>query len=79
MTPQEIFEYKQKWMQAENNPVRIHSDLRLSAKDFCRSNFEKQRWSQKEYTAVYEDTFFFESSNDADIFRIRFKNWLTFV
>jgi len=79
MTPQEIFEYKQKWMQAVNNTVRIHSDLRLSAKDYCRSNIHKSQWSQKEYTAVYEDTFFFENADDAEKFRIHFKKWLTFV
>ena len=77
MTPIQIFEYKQRWMQSNNHPVCIHSDLRREAKEYCRTQLFKHQWVHKEYTNVYEDTFFFERSQDEIDFRNKFKKWLT--
>ena len=78
MTPTEIVEYKQKWMSSGvNNPVSIHSDLRSQAKDYCKDQLMKQQWVHKQFTNVYEDTFYFEYKQDADSFCNHFKKWLT--
>lgn len=76
MTPIEISEYKMRWMQNENNPVRIHSDLRSRAKDYCKSHMNTASWKLTEYTNVYEDTFFFEYSENAHDFRTHFNKWV---
>jgi hypothetical protein len=75
MTPQEIFEYKQRWMQAGNHPVRIHSDLRSRAKDWCKVQMHSCQWLHRQHTNVYEDTFFFQHPQDANSFRKYFKEW----
>jgi hypothetical protein len=80
MTPQEIFEHRQRWMRTGNNhPVRIHSDVRKEAKEFCKVQMHPSQWTCKEYTAVYEDTFYFEYFQDELAFRNHFKEWLTSV
>ena len=80
MTPQEIFEHKQRWMRTGiNHPVRIHSDMRSDARDFCKVQMHSSQWLCREYTGIYEDTFFFEHAQDANSFRNHFKKWLTFV
>ena len=76
MTPVEISEYKQKWMSTNNYPVAIHSDLRSRAKDWCKVQLMQQQWVHKKYTNVYEDTFFFEYSQDAKQFANEFKDWV---
>ena len=58
MTPQEITDYKRKWM--PGIMVAVHSDLRTSAKDWMKK-YAKQRYHFKEFTAPYEDTWCFES------------------
>ena len=73
MTPVEIFEYKQKWMASgDNNPVTYHSDYRRYATEWCKNRLHRTQWSQKIFTAVYEDTIFFEFKEDAE----KFKNYL---
>ena len=77
MTPQEIFEHKQRWMSSgDNNPVRIHSDMRHNAKDFCKKSVSSSGWVHRQYTNVYEDTFFFEQEEDAASFRKYFEKWV---
>ena len=66
MTPQEIFEYKQRWMPGYS--VRLHSDLRSQAKDYCKIQLMAHQWKYHEYTDVYEDTFYFEHRIDAQSF-----------
>lgn len=73
MTPIEIFEYKQRWM--PGYAVRIHSDLRSSAKDWCKK-LEKFEWNHNEYTNVYEDTFYFENVIAGQNFKMEFNNWV---
>ena len=66
MTPIEIFEYKQKWK--PGYVVRLHSDLRRSAMDYCKVQMMKHQWDVREYTNVYEDTWMFENKLDANSF-----------
>lgn len=66
MTPIEIFEYKKRW-QPQGYIVRLHSDLRRQAKDYCKT-LPMHKWIITEYTNNYEDTFAFEHKNDADTF-----------
>ena len=70
MTPQEIFEYKQRWKPGYS--VRLHSDLVNEAKTWCRRRIERQSWSMTEWTNVYEHTFHFESEIHANEFT---KQW----
>jgi hypothetical protein len=76
MIPVEIFEYKQRWMRAGNHPVKIHSDLRQKALDWCKIQLFKQQWDHHKFTDVYEDTFYFEHHQDADSFQYHFKEWI---
>lgn len=66
MTPIEIFEYKQKWK--PGYIVRLHSDLRMQGKDYCKIQMMKHQWDIQEFTDVYEDTYLFENRIDADSF-----------
>lgn len=69
MTPIEIAEHKQRWMASGNNhPVQFHSDWRNQAKDWCKTQLMKQQWNHSQYTAVYEDTMYFEFIQDAKLF-----------
>ena len=77
MTPIEIAEYKRKWMSISGYPVSIHSDLRSQGKDWCKVQLMKEQWVHKQFTNVYEDTFYFEYRQDSDSFRNYFKKWLT--
>lgn len=67
-TPQEITEYKCKWMMKGPKPVRLHSDLVISGKDWCRKHLQRWQWKMNTYTDVYEHTFFFENDEYAQAF-----------
>jgi hypothetical protein len=71
-TPQEISDYKNRWMQDIDHSVRLHSDLDVKGKDWCRRNLPRWKWSMKKYTNVYEHTFFFEEEHAAAEFS---KQW----
>jgi len=73
MTPQEIFEYKQKWL--PGNTVTIHSDLRSQAVDWVKQNLSKHQWHYSKLSGIYEDTFWFESQEHADQFIEKFRKW----
>ena len=75
-TPQEISDHKQAWMSKNNHPVRLHSDLDIKGKDWCRRNLERWQWKMDSYTNVYEHTFYFEHEEDADEFA---KQWPQFI
>ena len=66
MTPIEIFEYKNKWKPGYT--VRLHSDLRSRATDYCKVQMLKQQWDVRNYSNVYEDTWMFEYRQDAESF-----------
>jgi len=73
MTPQEITEYKQKWMSSGKSiSVPFHSDKKLEATQFCRENFEQKDCWLRKYTDVYEHTMFFEKEDLAEKFRNKF-------
>jgi len=77
MTPQEIFEYKQRWMSSgNNNPVRLHSDLTDSAKTWCRRNLDRQSWGMSTWTGVYEHTFYFENVDASADFKTEFSKYV---
>ncbi len=72
-TPQEISDYKRKWKL--NNPfvIKVHSDLHIETKEWCRRNASRHQWSMDTYTAPYENTFYFELNAHAEGFKFAFK------
>lgn len=76
MTPQEIFEYKNKWLTNGGHCVRIHSDLDIEGKNWCRKNLERHQWSFEKYTDVYEHTFCFEDLKASQLFEQEFHDWI---
>jgi hypothetical protein len=72
MTPQEITDYKRKWKSEDSHPVRVHSDLCIAHKDWCRRNADRHQWSMDTFTAPYENTFFFEFNAHAIAFKFAF-------
>lgn len=74
MTPVEIFEYKQRWKPGYT--VRLHSDLRSQAKDWCKIQLHKQQWDLNIHTNVYEDTFMFEYRQDAESFTAKYQDYV---
>jgi hypothetical protein len=77
MTPQEIFEYKTKWLSAGGHAVKLHSDLDVEGKLWCRRNVERHQWSFIQYTDLYEHTFLFENQDTSKQFEKEFEKWLT--
>ena len=71
MTPQEIHDYKVRWM--PGYPVRLHSDVDAKGKTWCRRNLERHQWSFTSWTHVYEHTFHFEDSLAAQNFEMEMK------
>jgi Leu/Phe-tRNA-protein transferase len=74
MTPQQISDYKQKWMKDGGYAVRMHSDLRNECKTWCKK-LEKHQWVHKPFTDVYEDTFYFEDKHVSQVFHDEFIRW----
>lgn len=68
MTPQEVFEYKQRWKPGFT--VRLHSDLADRGKTFCKRQCKRHEWSCTTWTDNYEHTFHFEHSEPAQKFKI---------
>jgi len=69
MTPLEISEYKQRWLSKEETySVRLHSDLHIDGKYWCRKYLERHQWSMNTWTNVYEHTFYFEDNTQAKRF-----------
>ena len=73
MTPLEISDYKRNWKALNGNPVKVHSDLHIQTKDWCRRNASRHQWSMDTWTASYEHTFFFEHRAHAIAFEYAFK------
>jgi hypothetical protein len=73
MTPQEISDYKRKWKMSGPYVVKVHSDLYIAHKDWCRRNADRHQWSMDTFTASYENTFFFEFNAHAIAFAYAFK------
>ena len=73
MTPQEITDYKRKWKMDKPFVVKVHGDLYIAHKDWCRRNADRHQWSMDTFTAPYENTFFFEHNAHAIAFGYAFK------
>jgi hypothetical protein len=73
MTPQEITDYKRKWKETTPYVVKVHGDLYIAHKDWCRRNADRHQWSMDTFTAPYENTFFFELNAHAIAFKDEFK------
>lgn len=76
MTPQEIFEYKRRWMMKDPYVVRIDSNLDIEGKQWCRKTIERHQWSFVKYTDLYEHTFFFEDAYIGQQFEHEFIRWV---
>ena len=78
MTPQQISDYKRKWMPGVG--VRFHSDREREAKDWCKANLETHIWQFKSYTDIYEHTIHFEEERVARAFfrALRIKDFSEF-
>ena len=65
MTPQEIFEYKNKWCTTDCYAARVNIDLWSLCNDFCKKQIARQSWLSKRY-AYPDDShmFFFEKHED---------------
>jgi hypothetical protein len=75
LTPQQIADHKQQWMSQQSCAVQLHSDHRSLGKSWCKEFLMKQQYVLREYTNVYEDTWFFENQSDADNFTACIKNY----
>lgn len=63
MTPQEIFEYKNKW-KSDLHYYHITHDW-FVPHQFCKNNFEKHRWDAKKYARPDDShEFVFERGED---------------
>ena len=67
MTPQEVFDYKNKWKPGYT--VRLHSDLTSEGKAFCKGQCKQHEWSFTQWTDNYEHTFHFEHAEPAKKFK----------
>ena len=76
MTPQEVSDYKMRWMREGGHSVRLHSDLDIAGKEWCRRNLERHQWSFNSFTDVYEHTFLFENQLMSQQFAQEFYDWI---
>lgn len=69
MTPQEIFEYKNRW-RATGHEVVVNQDFDYQGKDWCRRYLGRHEWSFKPY-AYPDDShqFLFEQEEKAKEFK----------
>lgn len=66
MTPQELFEYKRKWLSEIPHRVQVDVDSHIWGKDWCRKKLDRHQWSFDKYTQPDDShTFSFESNEDA--------------
>jgi hypothetical protein len=71
LTPQERFDYKQKWLK-EAVQVGAPHDLKYDCMDWCRQRLDQHEYEYKEHTGPYHDTWLFENVTDA----LKFSKWL---
>ena len=69
MTPQELFEYKRKWLSESPSRVQVDVDSHIWGKDWCRKKLERHHWSFDKYTQPDDShTFSFEYRETAEQF-----------
>lgn len=71
MTPQEITDYKTKWMNNPHFQATIHSDLRYICQKWCKLSVGQEKFKYVKFTNVYEDTLHFQTECDWN----RFNTW----
>lgn len=72
-TPQDIFEYKQRWMNNGGFCLPVDEFLDFKGIMWCKQHLEPHQWGWKKWTNVYEHTFCFE---DKDV-RDKFERYMT--
>lgn len=63
MTPQEIVDYKRRWMGTARHETKIHSDYHRATRSWLKDHVPKQQWHIQKWTNVYESTVIFEDKN----------------
>ena len=63
MTPQEIVDYKRRWMGKQPFETKIHSDYHRATRSWLKDHVPKHQWHLQEHTNVYESTVIFEDKN----------------
>jgi phytoene/squalene synthetase len=66
MTPQEIVDYKRKWLGTARHETKIHSDYHRATRTWLKDHVPKHQWHIQEHTNVYESTVIFEQRNHQD-------------
>ena len=66
MTPQEIVDYKRKWMGYTQLETKIHSDYTSATRAWLKDHVPKQQYHVQEHTNVYETTVIFEDTKHQD-------------
>lgn len=75
MTPDEISNYKQRWLATSATAVQLSSAHDVECKDWCRRHLERQQWSFSAFTTASTHTFWFENESDAAMFKAQFMDW----
>lgn len=74
MTPQEIVDYKRRWIMASYFESHVHSDNRSAVTEWLKNNCFKHRYDLKTFTDIYGDTARFELEEDFNAFNEWYKN-----
>lgn len=65
MSPQQIFDYKRKWLMSQNNHIAfIHIDVSDKCIEWCKENLNKESWDFKKWLEVYHHAILFEKETD---------------
>lgn len=59
--------------------IGLHSDKRREGVEWCKKNFSTQRWHTQKFTDVYQDTFYFETEVQRNLFVNAFMEWVSSV
>jgi len=69
MTPQEISDYRVKWIATEDfSDVSIYSDDFVSATQWCHEELKPGSWKAIKHSGQHECRVLFENEKDANIF-----------
>lgn len=68
MTPQEISEYKSRWMNNKPFCVEVGEDVDFDGKQWCKKNLQQHQWKFIRYSGIYEHMFCFETEEFMNMF-----------
>jgi hypothetical protein len=71
MTPQDIVDYKRRWMGKNPFETKIHSDYTSGTRVWLKDHVPKQQYHVQEHTNVYETTVIFEDNAH----QLSYLNW----